>query len=347
MKKSNCPPTAALRPAACPRDPDNHRSVSLDLEDRPPGVEEGVVMKKNQFVGRDIISVTQFDREDIDAILSAASACKKQTPSTVLAGKIIANCFFESSTRTRLSFEAAAYRSGASVLGFDSAESLSIQKGESLRDTVRVVSEYADLLVMRHPLEGSARLAADVVDIPVINAGDGANQHPTQALTDIFTMHECHGKLDGLTVGLVGDLKHARTIHSLVMLCSLYDIRLWLVSPESLTLPESFCDRLKKRGVRFSFHRQSEEIIPHIDILYMTRVQRERIGSDTMAEIPQLTPALLKKAKPFLKILHPLPRLDELPPEIDALPFAHYFQQAKNGLFVRQALLNMILGAST
>lgn len=304
-------------------------------------------MTKHKFLGRDIVSVNSFDQQDVDVIMDQAEQCKKQPKSDLLRQKIIASCFFEPSTRTRLSFEAAALRSSASLIGFSDSDNLSIQKGESLSDTVKTISQYADLMIIRHPLEGAARLAADIADIPVINAGDGANQHPTQALTDMFTIRESQGRLDNLAVALVGDLKYGRTIHSLVLLSALYDIRLYLVSPESLILPVVLCDHLKKRGVRFSFHHQIEEVIANIDILYLTRIQCERVNQDEQSLIKNkliLNPSLLKKARPNMKIMHPLPRLDELPHEIDETPYANYFQQAKNGLFVRQALLNMILG---
>jgi len=303
-------------------------------------------MTANPLFGRDVISMTDFDRDDVKAVFKMTERCKKEGKSSALNQKIIASCFFEPSTRTRFSFEAAAFRLGAEVLGFGNEQMLSVKKGESLHDTVRMLDQYADLMVIRHPLEGSARLAAEVAEIPVINAGDGANQHPTQALTDVFTIQECQGRLDGLAIALVGDLKYGRTIHSLVELCALFDIRLYLVSPEALTLTDAFCDRLKKRSVRFSFHQTIEEVISSVDILYLTRIQRERFLKCSFISDPEelvLRPELLKKARSHLKILHPLPRLAELPREIDETPFACYFDQARNGLFVRQALLTMIL----
>ena len=231
-------------------------------------------------------------------------------------------------------------------LGLPAMKHLSIQKGETLHDTMRVISEYADLIVIRHAREGSAALAAEVANCPVINAGDGANQHPTQALIDLFTIQECQSKIDGLSIAFVGDLKYGRTIHSLTDLCCLFDVRLYLVSPESLSLPDAICDNLKKRGLRFSFHQTLEEVIPKVDILYMTRIQQERFSEADYQLVKDqfiLTLPILSKAKPNLKILHPLPRVNEIAIEVDQSPHAFYFQQAGNGVAVRQALLSLIL----
>ncbi len=211
---------------------------------------------------------------------------------------------------------------------------------------MRVVSAYADLIVIRHPAEGSARLAAEVANCPVINAGDGANQHPTQALIDLFTINSCQPSLNGLSIALVGDLKYGRAIHSFIQVCSLYDIRLYLVSPEILSLPDNICDDLKKRGIRFSFHHSLDEVIPKVDIIYMTRIQQERFNSADYELVKNqfiLTANKLEKAKANLKILHPLPRVNEIANDVDKTPFAYYFQQAANGVAIRQALLSLIL----
>ncbi len=301
-------------------------------------------MNVNHFYGQDLISTRALNRDQVEAILQTAKTYKEGTAQCQLTDKIIATCFFEPSTRTRLSFEAAAMRLGANVIGFSDAQNLSIQKGESLSDTMRMLEGYADLIVLRHPNEGAATLAADCVNIPVINAGDGANQHPSQALTDFFTIAECQDKLDGLNIALCGDLKHARAMHSFLDLCALYDVRLYLIAPPALTLPETLCDTLKKRGVRFSFHQQLSEVMDHIDILYMTRIQRERIAAEAQGVANIVLQAdLLKKVKPNFKILHPLPRQQELPAAFDDSPYAYWFQQANNGLYVRQALLSLIL----
>ncbi len=300
----------------------------------------------NPLFQRDILSIKDLSLTDIRTILDTASRLKKQPMQNLIRDKLVAHCFFEPSTRTRLSFESATLRLGGKTLGFSSDEGLSIQKGETLSDTMKVISAYADLIVMRHPVEGSARFAAEIADIPIINAGDGANQHPSQALVDLFTIEECQGRVDGLSIGLVGDLKFGRTIHSFAEACMFFDVRLYLVAPDMLVLPDYICDALKKRGVRFSFHQKLEEVIPKVDILYLTRIQAERFGAHDYPRIQNqyhLTPALLNKVKPNLKILHPLPRVHEIDIEVDQTPYAHYFTQASNGVFVREALLALLL----
>ncbi len=302
----------------------------------------------NSLYGHDILSIKDLSLEQIQLILKTAQRLKQEPAFQMIRGKIVAHCFFEASTRTRLSFEAATLRLGGQSIGFSSDEGLSIKKGETLHDTIRVISEYADLIVIRHPREGAARLAAEVSAKPVINAGDGANQHPTQALVDLFTIQECQKNLDGLSIALVGDLKYGRTIHSFAQACMLFDVRLYLVSPEGLALPEPICDALKKQGVRFSFHRSMEEVLPKVDILYLTRIQQERF-SETEYQVVKnnyiLTPALLNSAKikTNLKILHPLPRINEIDVGVDKTPYSHYFIQAANGVYVRQALLALLL----
>ncbi|MCC2666599.1 MAG: pyrB [Gammaproteobacteria bacterium] len=302
----------------------------------------------NSLYQQDILSIKDLSIEQIQLILKTAKQLKQDRGSTHIRGKLIASCFFEASTRTRLSFEAAALRLDGKTLGFASGEKLSTEKGETLSDTMRVISDYADLIIIRHPGEGAARLAAEISAKPVINAGDGANQHPTQALVDLFTIQECQKSLDGLSIALVGDLKYGRTIHSFAQACMLFDVRLYLVSPEGLALPEPICDGLKKQGVRFSFHRSMEEVLPKVDILYLTRFQQERFSETDYQPIKHhyiLTPALLNntKIKPNLKVLHPLPRINEIDTAIDKTPYSHYFIQAANGVYVRQALLALLL----
>ncbi len=307
---------------------------------------EGNCIGVNTLHGCDIISMQDLPLQKIHLILDKARELKNNPARDLLKNKVIANCFFEPSTRTRLSFESAVYHLGGNVIGFASDEALSIRKGETLQDTMRVVAEYADLIIIRHPKEGAARLAAEVSAKPVINAGDGANQHPTQALLDLFTIQECQNRLDGLAIALVGDLKYGRTIHSFAQACMLFDIRLFLVAPDSLALPEEICDTLKKVGVRFSFHQTMEEVIPKVDILYVSRIQQERFSAAEYQQIRQqyiLTPAMLKAARSNLKVLHPLPRVNEIDVAVDQTPYAHYFQQAANGLYVRQALLSLLL----
>lgn len=301
---------------------------------------------KNLLHNTDLLSIQNLSLEQIQLILTTAAQLKTKPIQNLLQNKIIAHCFFEPSTRTRLSFETASLRLGGQVIGFSNAENISTKKGESLHDSIKVISQYADLIVIRHPQEGAARLAAEVSDKPVINAGDGANQHPTQALVDLFTIQESQKHLDNLNIALVGDLKYGRTIHSFIQACALYSIRLFLVAPEALTLPIYLCDILKKNGVRFSFHNNIEEVIPKIDILYMTRIQQERFGEAEYQLLKNqfiLTPEILKKAKNNLKILHPLPRVNEITIDVDKTPYAHYFEQAANGVCVRQALLSLLL----
>lgn len=298
------------------------------------------------FYQQDVLSIKELSLQQIELVLRTAADLKKKQQPDLLKNKIIANCFFEPSTRTRMSFESAALKLGGNVIGFGSDESLSTKKGETLYDTMRIVSGYADLIVIRHPKEGSARLAAEASSVPVINAGDGANQHPTQTLVDLFSIQECQGSLEGLSIALVGDLKYGRTVHSFAQACKLFNIRLFLVAPEELTLPESICDTLKREGVRFSFHQTLQEVIPKVDIVYMTRIQKERMASteyQTSKDQLTLKLSMLDQAKPNLRILHPLPRVDEMEKAVDDTAFAYYFQQAENGVFVRQALLTLIL----
>lgn len=295
------------------------------------------------LAGKDIVSIADLSKEEIELILKNA---EKMKPSDLLKGKILASCFFEPSTRTRLSFEAAMLRLGGSVIGFAEAGTTSAKKGETLSDSMRVIGSYADILVIRHHQEGSARLAAEATDTPVINAGDGANQHPTQTLLDLFTIRECQGKVDELHIALVGDLKYGRTIHSLSLALTHYPVRLYFVAPESLNLPDSITHELRKKGVKFSFHEKLEEVVPKVDILYMSRIQKERFPEMAHGfENPcRLKKGHLEKAKKNLKILHPLPRVDEIEASIDSTPFAYYFQQSANGVRVRMALLALILG---
>lgn len=287
--------------------------------------------------------MADLSKREIEEILNAAFAIKRNgAPTDCLKGKILASCFFEPSTRTRLSFEAAMIRLGGSVIGFSEGGSTSTQKGETLSDTIRIISNLSDLIVIRHSAEGSAFAAANVSVKPVINAGDGANQHPTQTLLDLFTIRELHGKLDGLHIAMVGDLRFARTVHSLALGLSHYAMRLYFVSSPELALPEEIAQSLRKTGVKFSYHEDLEEVLPKLDILYMTRRQKER------SSLPEKAPFVLRKShleqgKESLRVLHPLPRVSEIDPAIDSLPQAAYFQQAANGLFVREAILSLML----
>ena len=304
-----------------------------------------------EFKGRHIISIKDFTREEIDYILKIAEAMEPiaKSGSDMLCGKTLATLFFEPSTRTRLSFEAAMHKLGGSTIGFAEPETASIKKGENLADTVRVVQNYADVLVLRHPLEGSARLAAEFADVPIINAGSGAEEHPTQALLDLYTILKEKGQIDGLNIALMGDLRYGRTIHSLAYALSLYDVRLHLVSPELLRIRREVLETV--RGKMEVMEKTGiEEALPKIDVLYVTRIQKERFPD--LAEYAKVKDSyridlkVLKNAKEDLIILHPLPRVGEIAAEVDATSHARYFQQVWNGVVLRMALLALILGAT-
>lgn len=304
---------------------------------------------ENTLYHRDIIATADLSQAEIEAILATSRQMKQERHPNMLQGKVLASCFFEASTRTRLSFESACLRLGGGVVGFSDGQNTSVCKGESLNDSIRVIAKYADAIVLRHPQEGAARLAAEVSDVPVINAGDGANRHPTQTLLDLFTIEECQQKLQGLHIALVGDLKYGRTAHSLALACAKYDIRLYFVSPETLTMPDHICERLRSTGVKYSFHHSIKDVVNKVDILYMTRLQRERLDiHDSIDNIKycQLNTDMLSNVKANLKVMHALPRTDELPAAVDKTPYAYYFEQAENGLYVRQALLALLLNKS-
>lgn len=300
-----------------------------------------------QFVMRSLISIKDLSSSEILHLLKSAEKMKAKAPGHLLSGKCLASCFYEPSTRTRLSFETAMLRLGGNVVGFSEAKATSGAKGESLHDAMKVIGSYADVIALRHPADGAARLAQMATQTPLINAGDGTNEHPTQTLIDLFSIKECQGKLKGLSIAFVGDLKHGRTVHSLTTACAHFDMRLFFVAPESLCLPEEICQTLKKQGIKFSFHRTLSEVVSKIDILYVTRLQRERLDEKSALEHAGawiITPELLRGLKKNFKILHPLPRVDEIDPAVDATPYAYYFQQAANGISVRQAILAFALG---
>lgn len=297
----------------------------------------------HRFYHRDIVSIKDFSKEDIITVLKTAENLQKGKLLGMLEGKILATCFFEPSTRTRLSFESAMYRLGGKVVGFSDTQTTSVQKGESLIDSIKVIEKYADAIVIRHPQEGAARLAAEQASIPVINGGDGANQHPTQSLLDLYTIYKTLGRLENLSIAITGDLKFGRTIHSLTQILTFFNPRIYFVSPKQLQISEDLINLLKKEGICFSFHEDLEEVIPYVDVLYMSRVQKERMGNLSVSEPYRVTSKFLENAKPNLKILHPLPRNAEIHPDVDLLPSAAYFQQAENGLLIRQALLLLTL----
>ena len=291
-----------------------------------------------------LISISDLSKEQILHILGIAAEFKNGLVKNTLTGKVIASCFFEASTRTRLSFESAIARLEGSVIGFADSGSTSLaNKGESLVDTLRIINGYADALVMRHPLDGAARLASEICSIPIINAGDGANQHPTQTLLDLFSILDSQGHLEDINLGIMGDLKHSRTVHSLVVAAKLFKMRLYFIAPKELRMHSEHLFALKQAGIHYSFHSSVEEVIDQLDCLYLTRLQKERFTTDGLSfDDYRVTLDSLSHAKPNLKILAPLPRQDELPVEIDNTPYAYYFQQAANGVFVRQALLDIL-----
>ena len=301
----------------------------------------------NPLYQQNIISIADLTRSDLELILETAQSLKQTPQPDLLKNKVIASCFFEASTRTRLSFETAVQRLGGSVIGFDSGGNTSLaQKGETLADSVKVISSYADAFFMRHPQEGAARLASEFTDIPVINGGDGANQHPTQTLLDLFTIYETQGTLDNLNIAFVGDLKYGRTVHSLAQALSCFNCKLFFIAPEALAMPDYIIEELNDKSVGYSVHSSIEEVINSIDILYMTRVQKERFDESEYQHIKSaflLDASMLDNVRDNLKVLHPLPRIDEIAKDVDDTPFAYYFQQAQNGVYARQALLALLL----
>jgi aspartate carbamoyltransferase catalytic subunit len=303
-----------------------------------------------EFEDRDIISIKDFSREEIDYIFEITRAMEPIAVkgSDMLRGKILATLFFEPSTRTRLSFEAAMHKLGGSAIGFAEAEIASVKKGENLADTVRVVENYADVIALRHPLEGAARLAAEFARVPIINGGSGAEEHPTQALLDVYTIMKEKGKIDGLKIALVGDLRYGRTVHSLAYALSLYNIDLYLVSPKSLKMRREVLRTIKEK-ISITEKTSLEKIVPLVDVLYVTRIQKERFPDPAeYAKVKgsyKIDLETLSKAKEDLIILHPLPRIDEIAAEVDNTSYARYFQQVWNGIVVRMALLALILGA--
>ena len=294
--------------------------------------------------GRSLISLEGLDRNDILWLLGHAAQFEANPDRKTLDGKIVATLFFEPSTRTRLSFETAVNRLGGRVIGFSDAATTSSSKGETLKDTIMMVSNYADLIIMRHYLEGAARYASEVSPVPIINAGDGANQHPSQTMLDLYSMLKTQGHLDNLNIYLVGDLKYGRTVHSMLTAMRFFNPTFHFISPDELKMPEEYKEYCRNNGIKFEEHtRFDEETIADADILYMTRVQRERFTDlmeyERVKDMFILRNDMLKNTKPNLRILHPLPRVNEIAQDVDQNPKAYYFQQAKNGLYVREALI--------
>lgn len=301
----------------------------------------------NPLYQRHVISIADLTRHDLETVIATAQQLKREPRTDLLKDKVVASCFFEASTRTRLSFETAVQRLGGTVIGFDDGGNTSLaKKGETMADSVRIITSYVDAFVMRHPKDGAARLASENSSVPVINGGDGSNQHPSQTLLDLFTIHETQGKLDGLTLAFVGDLKYGRTVHSLAQALALFNCKFYFIAPEALAMPDYICEQLDAHGIEYQLAASIEEVVPELDILYMTRVQKERFDETEFQHLKskyKLDASMLEGARPNLKVLHPLPRIDEIATDVDATPHAYYFQQAQNGVFARQALLALVL----
>lgn len=305
------------------------------------------------FVGKDVVSIKDFSKEEIEFILKTTEKMlplaegKKKT--TQLEGKVLASLFYEPSTRTRLSFESAMLRLGGSTIGFAEPKGSSHSKGETIADTIRMAASYADVIVLRHPNEGAAKLASQFSEKPVINAGDGAGQHPTQTLLDLYTIKKERGKVGGLNIAMLGDLKYGRTVHSLSYALALFGANLTFVAPNLIQMPQEIVNNLKEMGSEPQLSDSIQDNIQDIDVLYVTRIQKERFPDEEeyhkVAGLYRIDNSLLKNAKDNLIVMHPLPRVDEIAPEVDETSHALYFKQAFNGVLVRMALLGLLLDA--
>jgi aspartate carbamoyltransferase catalytic subunit len=296
---------------------------------------------------RSLVSISDYNRDEYLDILRIAAKCERNPNQNILSGKVVGTLFFEPSTRTRLSFETAVQRLGGRVVGFSDANSSSVSKGETLKDTIKMVSNYVDLIIMRHPLEGSARYASEIASVPVINAGDGANQHPSQTLLDLYSIQKTQGTLENLNIFMIGDLKYGRTVHSLLMALSHFNPTFWFVAPNELQLPVEYKIYLHSRGIRSFECSDFTGILPEADIVYMTRVQKERFSDLVEYEKNKnayvLNNAMLQDTRENMRVLHPLPRVNEIDTDVDNNPKAYYFTQALNGMYVRQAIIAKVL----
>jgi len=292
---------------------------------------------------KSLVSIDDYTKEEILEVLAKAAEFEKKPNCNLLEGKVVASLFFEPSTRTRLSFETAISRMGGKIVGFTDSSSSSVTKGETLKDTTKMVSNYCDLIVMRHPIEGSARYASEISDVPVINAGDGANQHPTQTMLDLYSIMKTQGTLENLNIFMVGDLKYGRTVHSLLMALSHFNPTFHFIAPAELEIPRAYKIFMDKNNIKYFEHSEFDDIINDADILYMTRVQRERFADpleyEKVKNVYILKNDMLADTKDNLRILHPLPRVNEIAVDVDTNPKAYYFEQALNGVYARQAIM--------
>jgi aspartate carbamoyltransferase catalytic subunit len=297
---------------------------------------------------KSLVSITDYSKDEYLRILSLADELENHPDSLILKGKVVATLFFEPSTRTRLSFESAVLKMGGKIIGFSDSSSSSVTKGETLYDTIKIVSNYCDLIVMRHPLEGAARFASELTNVPVINAGDGANQHPSQTLLDLYSIFKTQGTLDDLTILMGGDLKYGRTVHSLLMAMSQFKTTFHFISPDELKMPEEYKYFLNCLGLKYTEQKDFGGNMAEADIIYMTRVQKERFSDPIEYERTKnayiLKNKMLEGTKETMRVLHPLPRVNEIDQDVDANPKAYYFTQALNGIFVRQAIIASMLG---
>jgi aspartate carbamoyltransferase catalytic subunit len=297
---------------------------------------------------KSLVSITDLTKEEYFRILDLAEVFSKKPKQNLIQDYVVATLFFEPSTRTRLSFETAVCQLGGKYIGFTDPNVSSVRKGESLKDTIQTVANYSDVIIMRHPVDGAARYASEVSKVPIINAGDGANQHPTQTLLDLYTIRETQKTLSGLKIGFVGDLKYGRTVHSLLMALSQFECTFYFISPEELKMPSSYKHQLDEKNLSYTETTDLENTIPKLDILYMTRIQKERFSDPIEYEKVKnsyiLVNSMLAGSKPNLRVMHPLPRVNEISEDVDSNPKAYYFEQALNGVYVRQAILCLILG---
>ena len=299
----------------------------------------------------DFVTFADMSREKILYMIRLAQEFEKHPNRDILKGKVVATLFYEPSTRTRLSFETAANRLGARVIGFSDAKASSVSKGETLKDTILMVSNYADVIAMRHYIEGAAQYASEISPVPIINAGDGAHQHPSQCMLDLYTIYQTQGTLDGLSIYMVGDLKYGRTVHSLLMAMRHFNPTFHFIAPKELSMPTEYKIYCEEHGIRYEEHTElNEEVISDADIVYMTRVQKERFSDlmeyERVKNVYILRNSMLGHVKDNMRILHPLPRVNEISYDVDNNPHAYYIQQARNGLYAREAIISDVLGIS-